>query len=73
MMKNTVRNQVQDDDFQICTTLYWTRLLLDSYILRRNVASEPSNGKQSCAGVPLVIETQDLIVGAPLWWINSLG
>jgi len=60
MMKDSLRNEIEDEDFQICTTLYWTRLLFDSYLRRRGVMG-CSNGGKSCK-VPLIIETSDLIV-----------
>lgn len=60
MMKDSLRNEIEDEDFQICTSLYWTRLLFDSY-LRRRCAMGRSNGDKSYK-IPLIIETSDLIV-----------
>jgi hypothetical protein len=64
MMKDSVRNEIEDEDFQICTTLYWTRSFFDSYLLR-------NRSKES--KLPMVIETRDFIVSLPTSAVQSCG
>ncbi len=59
-MSSSLRNEIEDEDFQIFTTLSWTRLIFDSYLLRRKAANAVAGLERH--HVPIVVETQDFIV-----------
>lgn len=57
--KDTVRNKAHEEDFRMLTSLEWTRLIFDSYLLRAGL--QPYSCKPGDPRIPLVIESQDFI------------